>query len=173
MRPHRRDAFARGALRIEALTFGPERLVGEVITATELQLLACFGVEPVLLDPTDPWCYNDAAYTVDVDGYSGSFAVAPAYRDVRIIVIRGDRRIFEFNSMGVRDVRVIDEPRVDAVEVLLPHRPPQQVNLSVFGLPKNPNMPKKATIPSCLEILAINAGCWPNAKSQFNGKTWP
>jgi hypothetical protein len=96
--------------------------MGDGITATELQLLACFGVEPVLLDPTDPWCYNDAAYTVEVDGYSVSFAVAPAYRDVRIIVMRGDRRIFELNSMGVLDVRVIDEPRVDAVEVLLADR---------------------------------------------------
>jgi hypothetical protein len=93
--------------------------VGDGITATELQLLECFGVEPQLLDPTDPWCYNDAAYRVEVDGYSVSFAVAPAYQDVRIIVSRGERRIFEFNSMGVRDVRVIDEPGVDAVEVIL------------------------------------------------------
>ncbi len=31
------------------------------ITATELQLLACFGAEPQLREPTDPWCYNDAA----------------------------------------------------------------------------------------------------------------
>jgi hypothetical protein len=37
-----------------------------------------------------------------------SFAVAPAYQDVRFIVRRGERRIFEFNSMGVRDVGVID-----------------------------------------------------------------
>jgi WD40 repeat protein len=37
-----------------------------------------------------------------------------------------------------------------------------------FGLPKDPNMAKNATIPSCLEILAVNAGCWPNAVT-FNG----
>jgi hypothetical protein len=93
--------------------------VREDITATELQLLACFGVEPKLLSPTDPWCYNDAAYVVEVDGFAVSFAVAPAYPDVRIIVRRDGQRVFEFNSMGVRDVRVIDEPGVDAVEVVL------------------------------------------------------
>jgi hypothetical protein len=93
--------------------------VGEGITATELQLLACFGVEPQLLEPTDPWCYNDAAYVVEVDGFVVSFAVAPAYPDVRIIVRRGGQRVFEFNSMGVGDVRVIDEPGVDAVEIVL------------------------------------------------------
>ncbi len=92
------------------------------ITATELQLLACFGVEPRLRDPGVPWCYNDAAYAVEVDGLSVSFAVQPAYRDVRLIVRRGEQRLFEFNSMGVRDVRVIDEPGVDVVEVVLDER---------------------------------------------------
>jgi len=91
------------------------------VTATELELLACFGVEPQLLWPgeADPWCYNDAAYLVEVDGFSVSFAVAPAYPDVRIIVRRGEQRVFEFRSLGVRDVRVIDERGVDAVEVVL------------------------------------------------------
>ncbi len=31
------------------------------ITTIELQLLECFGVEPLLLDAAIPWCYNDAA----------------------------------------------------------------------------------------------------------------
>jgi hypothetical protein len=91
----------------------------EGITATELQLLAYFGVEPRLLDPGVPWCYNDAVYRVEIDGYAVSFAIAPAYQDVRIIVERGERRLFEFNSVRVRDVRVIDEPGVDAAEVIM------------------------------------------------------
>jgi hypothetical protein len=90
-----------------------------VVSATELQLLACFGVEPCLLDPDTPWCYNDAVYAVELDGYSVSFAIQPSYRDVRLIVTRDDQRVFEFNAVGVADVRVIDEPRTDAVEVLL------------------------------------------------------
>jgi hypothetical protein len=57
-----------------------------IITATELQLLECFGVDPKLLDPNDPWSYNDAFYVVEIDGLSVSFAVQPSYRDVRLIV---------------------------------------------------------------------------------------
>src|ERR1051325_9995490 len=79
------------------------------ITATELQMLECFGVEPRLLDPSDPWCYNDAAYLVEVEGLSISFAVQPAYRDVRIIVRRGEQRVYELNAVDVVDVLVLDE----------------------------------------------------------------
>ena len=89
------------------------------IKATELELLACFGVEPQLLDVDVPWCYNDAAYLVEVDGLSVSFAVQPAYRDVRLIVRRAEQRLFEFRAVGVGDVRVIDERGIDAVEVVL------------------------------------------------------
>jgi len=89
------------------------------ITATELELLACFGIEPHLIEPEAPWCYNDAVYAVQVNGLSVSFAVQPEYRDVRLIVRDGAAVMFELNSMGVRDVRVIDEPGVDAVEVVM------------------------------------------------------
>lgn len=89
------------------------------ITASELQLLACFGVEPRLLDADVPWCYNDAAYRVEVDGVMVSFAIAPASRDVRIVVSRGGQRFFELNAMRVADVVVIDEPGIDTVEVVL------------------------------------------------------
>jgi hypothetical protein len=94
----------------------------DTITATELQLLECFGVEPKLLDPNDPWCYNDALYVVEVDGFSISFAIQPAYRDVRIVVSCGEKHIFELNAVGVADIRVIDETGVDAAEVRLDER---------------------------------------------------
>ncbi len=89
------------------------------ITATELEFLACFGVEPTLLEPDNPWCYNDAVYVAEVDGFSISFAVQPGYRDVRLIVRRGGQRVFEFNVVSATDVRIIDERGVDAVEVVL------------------------------------------------------
>ena len=92
------------------------------ITATELELLSCFGVEPVLLEPDEIWYFNDSAYCVQVEGLSVSFAFQPYHRDVRIIVSRNGQRLFEFNSMGVADVKVIDEPGVDAVEVLMIER---------------------------------------------------
>ena len=89
------------------------------VTATELELLACFGVEPVLLEPAELWCLNDAAYCMEVEGFSVSFAVRPYHRDVRIVVSRSGHRLFEFNLTGVADVKVIDEPGVDAVEVMI------------------------------------------------------
>jgi hypothetical protein len=72
-----------------------------------------------LREPGELWFYNDAAYATEVDGLSVSFAVQPAYRDVRLIVWRGERRLFELNAVGVADVRVIDEHGVDAVELEL------------------------------------------------------
>jgi hypothetical protein len=92
------------------------------ITAQELELLGCFGVEPQLLDPDVPWCDNDAAYVIEVDGLSVSFAVQPSYRDVRLIVHRGEQRLYELNAVGVMDVRVLDEPERDIVEVRLSDR---------------------------------------------------
>lgn len=89
------------------------------VTVTELQLLACCEVEPRLLDADVPWCYNDATYVFERDGMLVMFAVRPSYRDVRICVKRGERRFFEFNALGVRDVIVIDEHGVDAIEVLI------------------------------------------------------
>jgi hypothetical protein len=92
------------------------------ITAREWELLGCFGVEPQLLDPDVPWCYNDATYTVEVDGFSVSFAVQPSYLDVRLIVRRDGRRLYELNAVGVADVRVLEEPGRDVVEVRLSER---------------------------------------------------
>jgi hypothetical protein len=59
------------------------------ITAREWELLACIAVEPRLLDPGVPWCYNDAAYLIEVDRLAVSFAIQPAYKDVRLDVSRG------------------------------------------------------------------------------------
>jgi hypothetical protein len=99
------------------------------ITAKELELLGCFGVEPQLLDPDDPWCYNDALYVVEVDGLSVSFAVQPSYRDVRIIIRKNGQRVYELNAVGVEDVRVVEEPGRDIVEVRLTEREWLQVQL--------------------------------------------
>lgn len=86
----------------------------------ELELLACFGVEPQLREAGVPWWDNDAVYLIDIDGLSVSFAIVPGYLfDVRVIVCRGEQRLFEFNARSVADVRVIDERSIDAVEIVL------------------------------------------------------
>jgi hypothetical protein len=82
-------------------------------------MLACFAVEPQLLDDRLPWFCNVVDYRFDVDGYSVLFSVTPNYPDIRILVRRGERRLFEFNLRAVRDVRIIDESEVDAVEVII------------------------------------------------------
>src|SRR5262249_21213902 len=71
------------------------------ITATELQLLACFGVEPHLLEARVPWCYNEAAYVLVLDDLSVSFAVQPSSRDLRLISCRGKRRLYGLHAVGV------------------------------------------------------------------------
>ena len=72
-----------------------------------------------MLEPAEPWFLNDAACCVEAEGLSVSFAVHPFHRDVRIVVSRSGHRLFEFNLTGVADVKVIDEPGVDAVEVTI------------------------------------------------------
>ncbi len=74
------------------------------MSATEFDLLTFFEVEPQLLDPEDPWPYNDAAYHVQQGDLALSFAIAPAYFDVRIILKRAEATLYEFNAMGVEDV---------------------------------------------------------------------
>jgi hypothetical protein len=90
-----------------------------MITTTELQLLACFGVEPRLLDAGVPWCYNDATYVAEVDGLVVTFGIAPSYRDARIDVTRDGRLLFALDALQVADVVAIDEPGVDAVEIVM------------------------------------------------------
>ena len=72
------------------------------ITAKEWELLSFFEVEPVLLDPDVPWCYNDAVYSVQFDGLSASFAVSPASRDVRLVAHRGEQQLRRLRDREVQ-----------------------------------------------------------------------
>lgn len=75
------------------------------ITAEEWQLLSFFECEPELLDPNEHWAYNDAVYRV-TDGVTKlSVAIQPACRDIRIIIESQGYRLYEFESMGIVDVR--------------------------------------------------------------------
>ncbi len=87
----------------------------DFITATELELLACFGVEPTLLDAGIPWCFNEATYAVEVDGIAVTFTVAPSCRDIRLTAKRGDRPLYELAAIQIEDVEVIDEHGRDAL----------------------------------------------------------
>jgi hypothetical protein len=60
--------------------------MGNTISAQEWQLLSFFEVEPTGIDG-EAWPYCDLLYEVSRDL---SCAVAPAYRDIRIILRRAD-----------------------------------------------------------------------------------
>ena len=85
----------------------------------ELHLLNFFSAIPVQLDPNLPWIYNDSSYEA-VEGQTRiSFAIAPASRDVRIRLTEGDALRYEFNAMGIEDVRVHNDKGCESLEMTL------------------------------------------------------
>ena len=46
-----------------------------------------------------------------------SFALSPSYRDVRLIAGIDDRVIYEFNGVGVHDVRYHNDGGLETLEV--------------------------------------------------------
>jgi hypothetical protein len=82
--------------------------MGDTISAQEWQLLSFFEVEPTSPDG-EAWPYSDFLYQVSHGDLHLSCAVAPAYKDVRIILRRGERVTYELNAMGIEDVRYHDE----------------------------------------------------------------
>jgi hypothetical protein len=92
------------------------------ITASELDLLACFGVEPQLRDPGVPWQDNSATYEVEVDGVAVSFTIEPAFRELRLTIRRREQRLLELTANSFTDIRVIDEHDRSAIEVQLSER---------------------------------------------------
>jgi len=92
------------------------------ITAKDWELLSCFGVEPQLAESDVPWADNDALYVVELGEISLSCAIHPSYRDVRLMVHLGGKRIYELNAMDVSDILVPDAPGGDILEIRLSHR---------------------------------------------------
>ena len=89
------------------------------VSIEEWQVLSCLEVEPELLDPDEPWVVNDAAYRVTQGDVTLSFSIAPSYRDVRIILMRGEDRLYELNARSVHDVAYRRESDVEQIEIVL------------------------------------------------------
>jgi len=87
------------------------------ISAEQWQLLSFFEAEPELLDPAEHWCFNDAVYKTSDGTVTLSFAVAPAYRDIRIILSQNGQTLYELNAMGVHDVAYVREFGVEQLAV--------------------------------------------------------
>ena len=89
------------------------------ITAEKLDLLGFFGVEPKCLEPDAPWPHNEFAYHVQQGEISLSFAVAPAYKDVQIILRSGSVVLYDLNAVGVEDVKYHNENGRETLEVVI------------------------------------------------------
>lgn len=92
------------------------------VSVQEWQLLSFFEVEPTLLDSGVPWSFNDALYLVQQGGISLSFAIAPNYRDVRLILSLGGTQVFEFSGKGVEDVRYEKDGSLEALRIIMHDR---------------------------------------------------
>jgi hypothetical protein len=94
----------------------------KIISAQDWELLSFFEVEPEFQDPSEPWPYTDACYHVQQGSISLSVAIAPAYRDVRIILSIDGERVYEFTSMGVEDVRYVKEQGSEMLQIIIDER---------------------------------------------------
>jgi len=93
------------------------------LTATELDLLSCFAVEPTLRDPGVPWAHNSATYDVDVDGSVVSFTIEPSNRELKLTIRRAGQRVAELTANSFTDLQVVEgQPGRDALEVQLSDR---------------------------------------------------
>ena len=94
----------------------------DMITASALELLTFFEVEPTSREPGEPWPYNDWLYETVRRDVAVSFAVSPAVRDVRLILRRAEATIYELNALQVDDVLYHRDRPGDALELVLSAR---------------------------------------------------
>jgi hypothetical protein len=68
-------------------------------------------------------------YEIQRGDLSLSCAIAPAYRDVRLILKRGDQTLYELNAVGVDDVKYENRLGTEALEIVL--SPRERIRLKV------------------------------------------
>ncbi|NMG67979.1 hypothetical protein GPA19_23845 [Azoarcus indigens] len=87
------------------------------ISADELDLLTFFECEPKLRDADVRWVYNDALYEFSRGDLTLSCAIAPSYKDVRLILKNGLQAVYELNAMGLADVRYHKDSNRESLEI--------------------------------------------------------
>jgi len=93
-----------------------------VLSVDEFVLLNFFGTIPSQSDDDVPWVYNDSAYEVASGDVQLSFALAPADRDVRMILRVGGIPLYELNAVGVEDVKIHNDKGRQSLEVVVSQR---------------------------------------------------
>jgi hypothetical protein len=101
---------------IYTLNRGPAAMAP--ISAEEWQVLSFFEVQPKLADEDVAWPCNDLVYEIVRGDLSLSCAIAPAYRDVRLILKRDGEKLYELNAMGVDDVKYENRLGTEVLEIV-------------------------------------------------------
>lgn len=89
------------------------------LSIDEYDLVQFFSALPRQLDEGVPWAYNDSAYEASDSHLHLSFAIAPAVKDVRILVTIGGTCVYECNLTGVADVRYCTEKGCGFLEIVI------------------------------------------------------
>ena len=79
------------------------------IHSEEWEFANFFEIEPTLLENDIPWVYNQANYRRQINDHDLSFSIAPANKEVSIVLKFKDKTIYEFKALGIRDVKIISE----------------------------------------------------------------
>lgn len=103
-----------------------------MISAEDYELLGFFEVEPEMMEPDDPWPYNDSVYKVKKEGLSLSFAIHPSYKDVRLIIKQNENTIYELNAVGVNDVKISENKSKEYLEIVISERESLILKLKPF-----------------------------------------
>ncbi|MDF2626855.1 MAG: hypothetical protein K0R39_686 [Symbiobacteriaceae bacterium] len=90
-----------------------------MVSVEEWNLLSFFNTMPTPLDPDVPWPYNDFLFQVEQEDMALSFSIAPAYKDIRLLLMLRGQKIFEVNAVGVDDVRYHKRNGCESLEVVL------------------------------------------------------
>ena len=89
------------------------------LSVNEFDLLDFFEAEPGQLDTNVPWIYNDSAYETSDGSIQISLAIAPAVKDVRVILRCNGVSLYELNALAVNDIRIRDDKGRKSLEIVL------------------------------------------------------
>ena len=92
------------------------------LSVDEYGLLSFFGTSPAQSDDDVPWVYNDSAYEVTNGESRLTFALAPADRDVRVLLRVRDTVVYELNAMGVEDVKLHNDKGRESLQLIVSDR---------------------------------------------------
>jgi hypothetical protein len=94
----------------------------KTLSVGELDLLSFFEVEPSALEANVSWYENDWVYEIKDEHVHLSFAIAPLYGDVRVILKVGGVVPYELNAMGLEDVRHFNDKGQESLRLIVSAR---------------------------------------------------